>query len=242
MLHNIRIILCQPSHPGNIGATARAMKNMGLSRLTLVAPQLFPHVEAIQRASGADDILTNAKVVQTFEEAIADCQWLFGTSARSREFPWPQLTPFDGAQKVLSFAAIKQEVAIVFGTECSGLTNEQLQRCDYHLTIPTHPSYSSLNLGQAVQILSYEIYQHFLSFQEGVPLLPNEIIDKASVSEVTGLLHHFEETAIKIGFMHPNHPKKLIPRLKRLFSKAQLEKEEVNILRGFLKLVGKGHT
>lgn len=242
MLQNIRIILCQPSHPGNIGATARAMKNMGLSRLTLVAPQSFPHVEAIQRASGADDILANAKVVQTFEEAIADCQWLFGTSARSREFPWPQLTPFDGAQKVLSFTAMKQEVAIVFGTECSGLTNEQLQRCDYHLTIPTHPSYSSLNLAQAVQILSYEIYQRYLLLSE-VPSSHQPVtIDKATMDEVTGLLQHFEEMAIKIGFMHPNHPKKLIPRLKRLFSKAQLEKEEVNILRGFLKLVGKEQT
>lgn len=244
MLNHIRIILCQPSHPGNIGATARAMKNMGLCRLTLVAPELFPHVEAIKRASGADDILAHANVVQTFEEAISDCQWLFGTSARSREFPWPQLTPYEGAQKILSYTAVKQEVGIVFGTERSGLTNEQLQRCDYHLTIPTHPDYSSLNLAQAVQILSYEIYQRFLSLSEGTVTLQeaDDAINKATMDEVSGLLQHFEEMAIKIGFMHPNHPKKLIPRLKRLFSKAQLEKEEVNILRGFLKLVGKEQT
>jgi TrmH family RNA methyltransferase len=238
MLKHIRIILCQPSHPGNIGAAARAMKNMGLQRLTLVEPEVFPHADATTRASGADDVLANAQVVASFEEAIADCQWLFGTSARMREFPWPQLHPAQGAQKILSLATLGQEVAIVFGTERSGLSNEQLQRCDYHLTIPTSPSFSSLNLAAAVQVIAYEIYQAWLGVNAQPKSPPaDQFIDKATMDEVTGLLNHFEQTSIKIGFMDPAHPKKLIPRLKRLFSKAQLEKEEVNILRGFLKMV-----
>ncbi|MBN9287146.1 MAG: RNA methyltransferase [Gammaproteobacteria bacterium] len=237
MLDNIRIILCQPSHPGNIGACARAMKNMGLNRLTLIRPEIFPHASATERASGADDVLANAKVVETLEEGIANCHWVFGTSARSREFPWPQMTSREAAEKVVSFAQEHQEIGILFGTERSGLTNAELQRCDFHLTIPTHPSYSSLNLSQAVQVVAYEIYQHWLTKKPIDSAQPVEThFEKATKEEIAGLLKHFEETAIKIGFMDPDHPKKLLPRLKRLFSKAQLEKEEINILRGFLKL------
>lgn len=238
MLDKIRIILCQPSHPGNIGACARAMKNMGLAQLTLVQPETFPHASATERASGADDVLANAKVVQTLEEGIANCHWLFGTSARSREFPWPQMTPKQAAEKIVSFTEKQQEIGILFGTERSGLTNAQLQRCDFHLTIPTHPSYSSLNLSQAVQVVSYEIYQYWLTEKNQRSDNASELLfEKATKEEIAGLLEHFEETAVKIGFMDPRHPKKLLPRLKRLFSKAQLEKEEINILRGFLKLV-----
>ncbi|MBS0286188.1 MAG: RNA methyltransferase [Proteobacteria bacterium] len=236
MLNHIRIILCQPTHPGNIGATARAMKNMGLSRLTLVAPENYPHAEATSRASGADDILANAKVVNTFEEAISDCQWLLGTSARSREFPWPQLTPKEAADKAISLSASGQEVGFIFGQERAGLTNEQLQRCDFHLCIPTHPGYSSLNLAAAVQVITYEIYQSFLANNE-MELPVTQFAEKATMEEVTGLLAHFETTAIQVGFMDPHHRKKLMPRLKRLFSKAQLEQDEINILRGFLKQV-----
>lgn len=238
MLKNIRIILCQPTHPGNIGATARAMKNMGLSRLTLVAPENYPHADATSRASGADDILAQAKVVNTFEEAISDCQWILGTSARSREFPWPQLTPKEAAHKAMMLSSQEHEVAFIFGQERAGLTNEQLQRCDYHLCIPTNPEYSSLNLAAAVQVITYEIYQSFLASQKR-HLSIVEFGEKATMEEVTGLLAHFEKTAIQVGFMNPDHRKKLLPRLKRLFSKAQLEKDEVNILRGFLKQVSR---
>lgn len=238
MLDKIRIILCQPSHPGNIGACARAMKNMGLTQLTLVRPEIFPHASATERASGADDVLVNAKVVQTLEEGIANCQWLFGTSARSREFPWPQMTPKQAAEKIISFTENQQEIGILFGTERSGLTNAQLQRCDFHLTIPTNPAYSSLNLSQAVQVVCYEIYQSWLTKNMQEASHPTEMLfEKATKEEIAGLLEHFEQTAVRIGFMDPRHPKKLLPRLKRLFSKAQLEKEEINILRGFLKLV-----
>ncbi len=240
MLNHIRFILCEPTHPGNIGATARAMKNMGLSRLTLVSPENYPHSEATARASGADDILEHAGVVNTFEQAIADCQWVFGTSARSREFPWPQLTPKAAAKLAMDLSK-QQQVAFVFGQERAGLTNEQLQRCDYHLCIPTHPGYASLNLGAAVQVIAYEIFQAFLAKNEA-PDLQTDFAQKASMEEVKGLLDHFETVAIQVGFMDPRHPKKLLPRLKRLFTKAQLEQEEVNILRGFLKMVSKQST
>ncbi|MBS0290715.1 MAG: RNA methyltransferase [Proteobacteria bacterium] len=237
MLENIRIILCQPTHPGNIGSTARAMKNMGLSQLTLISPANYPDAQATSLASGADDILAKAIIVDTFEEAIQDCHWLFGTSARLREFPWPQLTPNLAAQKAITFSGQQQSVGIAFGTERSGLTNEALQRCDFHLSIPTHPAYPSLNLAQAVQVVTYEIYQAYLNLQ---PLMGSQVLStfpKATTSDVAGLLNHFLQVAIKIGFMDPSHPKKLLPRLKRLFSKAQLEVEEINILRGFLKKV-----
>ncbi len=240
MLNNIRIILCEPTHPGNIGATARAMKNMGLSRLTLVAPANYPHAEATSRASGADDILEQAVVVPTFDEAIKDCRWILGTSARTREFPWPQLTPKVAAEKAIALSATSQEVGFIFGQERAGLTNEQLQRCDYHLFIPTNPGYSSLNLAAAVQVITYEIYQSYLASKDSVlEANSEEFSQKATMDEVTGLLEHFERIAVQIGFMDPSHPKKLLPRLKRLFSKAQLETEEINILRGFLKMAGK---
>ncbi len=237
MLNRIRVILCNTTHPGNIGATARAMKNMGLTRLTLINPENYPHSDATSRASGADDILEKAVVVNTFEEAIRDCQWLFGTSARNREFPWPQLTPAMAASKVMTLAGKGAEIAIVFGTESSGLTNEQLQRCDFHISIPTDQEYASLNLAAAVQVISYEIYQSYLAtIERPIETKPLQF-EKATMEEVTGLLEHFEQTAIQIGFLDPKNPKKLMPRVKRLFSKAQLEKEEVNILRGFLKMV-----
>lgn len=237
MLDKIRIVLCQPTHPGNIGAVARAMKNMGLTRLTLVAPENYPHAEATARASGADDVLENAVITQTFDEAIQDCQWVFGTSARSREFPWPQLTPKEAANKAI-FLTLENEVAFVFGQERAGLTNEQLQSCDYHLCIPTNPGYASLNLGAAVQVIVYEIFQAYLA-QTETPTPVTEFAQKATKDEITGLLSHFEAVSIQVGFMDPKHPKKLLPRLKRLFTKAHLEQEEVNILRGFLKMVGK---
>ncbi len=241
LLNSIRVVLCEPHHPGNIGATARAMKNMGLTRLTLVAPKAFPSAQATERASGADDVLNNATVVETLEQAISDCAWVFGTSSREREFPWPQLPASHSAQKILEYAKQNQEIAILFGTERTGLTNAQLQVCDYHITIPTHPDYPSLNLASAVQVISYEIYQAYLNLEVNInpKLTPNQsyLFEKANGEDIAGLLKHAEQTAIALGFMDPNNPKKLLPRIKRLISKAQLEKEEVNIIRGFLKAI-----
>ncbi len=232
----ISIVLCQTSHPGNIGATARAMKNMGLEQLVLIEPLNFPSPTATERASGADDVLANAKVCTSLEEGVAHCQWLFGTSARSRAFPWPQLTPKQAAQKILEFSNKGETIGVMFGNEQSGLSNDQLQHCDFHIAIPSNPEFSSLNLSQAVQIISYEIYQAILNQIEIKPAPITDFGTKATQEEVAGLLDHFERIAVEIGFLDPKHPKKLLPRLKRLFVKAQLEKEEVNLLRGFLKL------
>ncbi len=209
---------------------------MGLEQLVLIEPLTFPSPQATERASGADDVLANAKICGSLEEGVAHCQWLFGTSARSRAFPWPQLTPKDAAQKILLLRAKGESVGVMFGNEQSGLSNDQLQHCDFHIAIPSNPEFSSLNLGSAVQIISYEIYQAILNQSEAKATPITDFGVKATQEEVAGLLEHFEQTAVEIGFLDPKHPKKLLPRLKRLFVKAQLEKEEVNLLRGFLKL------
>ncbi len=212
------------------------MKNMGLEQLVLIEPLIFPSTEASDRASGADDVLANAKVCNSLEEGVAHCQWLFGTSARSRAFPWPQLTPKQAAEKILEFSNKGESIGVMFGNEQSGLSNDQLQHCDFHIAIPSNPQFSSLNLSQAVQIISYEIYQAILNQIEIKAAPITDFGTKATQEEVAGLLEHFERIAVEIGFLDPKHPKKLLPRLKRLFVKAQLEKEEVNLLRGFLKL------
>jgi tRNA (cytidine32/uridine32-2'-O)-methyltransferase len=233
------MILCNTSHPGNIGAAARAMKNMGVTDLALVSPHQFPDPQATFRASGADDLLTNATVVSSLEEAAGDCQFVFGTSARHRTFQWPQLSPKIAAQKILDCASRGQKVAIVFGNEQAGLSNDDLQMCDYHICIPTNPDFSSLNLGAAVQVISYEIYQAFLGEQQS--FVPADIEQKATLSDVQGVLKHMVATSIDLNFLDPTNPKNLLPRLRKLLTKAQLTLEEVNIIRGFLKAV-KYHT
>lgn len=232
MFQHIEIILCETSHPGNIGAAARAMKNMGLTQLTLVSPRHFPHPEAIHRSSGADDVLAKAKVVSSLSEAVASCQWLYGTSARDREFPWPQLTPAQAAQTIKQYAT-SHKIGVLFGNEQTGLSNEALQLCDYHICIPTNPEFASLNLGAAVQVISYEVFQA-LSVNDNSP--PKKL-NKATQQEIVGLVNHFEQIAIEVAFLDPKHPKKLMTRIKKLLTKTQLEKEEINILRGFLKAI-----
>lgn len=227
----IKIVLCETSHPGNIGATARAMKNMGLNQLVLVAPRQFPDKEAFDRASGADDVLHAATIAPTLEEALKDTHWVFGTSARKREFPWPLLYVREAAEKIRDIPN-SESVAIVFGTERSGLSNEQLQLCDFHITIPADERYASLNLAQAVQVITYELYA-----SQVLQPLNTEFAQKASRNEIEGLIGHFDEAARQIGFFNPKNPKKFYPRLRRMIAKAQLEQDEVNILRGFLKLV-----
>lgn len=236
MLDKIAVILHQTSHPANIGSVARAMKTMGLRRLRLVAPLQFPHAKATELASGADDLLAHATVYATLEEAVADCQWLYGTSARSRVCPWPQHTVKTAVAPLLEAVMAEQMVGIVFGPERTGLSNEALQQCDFHLTIPTHPDYPSLNIAQAVQIVCYEIYQATLSASNKHHFsLPQE--EKATADDIRGLVQHCQYAAESLGFMDPEHPKKLMPRLQRLIAKAQLEKAEINILRGFLRMI-----
>lgn len=239
VLDSISIILHQTSHPGNIGSVARAMKNMGLTRLVLVAPHQFPHAKATELASGAGDILEHAQVCETLDEAIASCHWLYGTSARQRICPWPQVNVKESVPKIIESIQNNQQIGILFGPERTGLSNEDLQRCDYHITIPSHPDYSSLNLAQAVQVVSYEIYQQYIASE----LVESDAFaEKATQEEIAGLVQHCKEVALSLGFMDPEHPKKLMPRLQRLIAKAQLEKEEINILRGFLRLIKRTST
>lgn len=226
-MKSIHIILVQTSHPGNIGSVARAMKTMGLSKLRLVQPKYFPHEQATALASDAVDVLENAEVYDDLKSAIADCHFVVGTSARTRYLDWPLLTAREAAARVV--AESSQSVAIVFGREQSGLTNEELQCCHAHLQIPANPNYSSLNLAAAVQVVAYEVFCTSLS---KAPKKKAEML--ATHEEVELLLTHLEKTLIDIEFLDPKNPRMLMPRLRRLFNRAELEKTEVNILRGIL--------
>ena len=230
---NIRIVLVGTTHPGNIGGVARAMKNMCLSDLVLVAPEAeFPSGQARARASGATDVLANTRVVSTLEEAIADCQLVAGASARLRAIPWPLHDARDSAQMLYEQSELGQ-VALVFGREHSGLTNEELERCHHLVHIPANPDYSSLNIAAAVQVMTYELHmahrhaaQEKLKVENDYPL--------ATAQELEGLYSHFEQALETIGFFNPDNPRQLMPRLRRLFNRARLDKMELNILRGIL--------
>lgn len=235
-LANIRIVLCQTSHPGNIGAAARAMKTMGLAELVLVKPKKFPHADAEAMASGATDVLARARVCDTLAQALDGCALALGLSARRRELTHEMRTAREAAAHAVEIAA-HQPVALVFGTEMSGLSNDELLQCQQLVMIPANPEYSSLNLAAAVQVLAYELRQAALqpSLAQG-PAFP-----LASHDEVEGFLQHLQQTLLHIGFLDPARPKRLMPRLRRLFARARLEKEEVNILRGILKATLRQH-
>ena len=240
MLQNIRVVLVNTSHPGNIGGAARAMKNMGLSRLILVDPLDFPSHEAVSRASGASDILDNAQVVGTLEEALVGCRLVLGTSARDRRIPWPLLDPRESATAVCAEAGDGAEVALVFGREYAGLTNEELQRCQFHVHIPTNPDFSSLNLAAAVQVLSYEVRMAWLAAQ-GQPTKVEKFEvtsvrsgQLATADELEHFYGHLQSTLVEIGFLDPQKPRHLMARLRRLFSRSAVNKSEMNILRGIL--------
>lgn len=240
MLDRIRVVLVNTSHPGNIGGTARAMKNMGLSKLVLVQPEEFPSGDANARASGATDILENAVVVETLEEALTGCSLVLGTSARDRRIPWPLLDPRECAQKSLEHAELGGEVALVFGREYAGLTNEELQRCQYHVHIPANPEFSSLNLATAVQVLAYEVRMDWLA-RAGQPtkqekLETTAMLDAVPVTadELERFYAHLEETLVQIAFLDPAKPRHLMARLRRLYGRAGISKLEMNILRGIL--------
>lgn len=238
MFKNIRIVLVATTHPGNIGAAARAMKTMGLQRLYLVQPKIFPHVEATARAAGADDLLAQAVVVSSLEEALRDCHLVVGTSARTRDLPLTLLAPHQSAEKIVDAALNKQnEIAVVFGRESSGLNNEELQQCHYHLHIQTNPEFGSLNIAAAVQVVVYEIMRVY-NDKKSVPLADIKTYDDlATVQEMRLFYEHLEQTLIDIGYFDPQHPRRLIPRLHRLFNRIHLEHLEVNILRGILAAV-----
>lgn len=239
-LANFRVVLCQTSHPGNIGSTARAMKTMGLHQLYLVNPHSFPDAHATALSTGAADLLENAVVCSTLDEALSGCAYAIGLSARQRQLSHELADVRTAASKAVRIAAT-QEVALVFGTEMSGLSNAELDKCQMLAMIPANPEYSSLNLAAAVQIMCYEVRMAALSAQglENQVLAPNvedTHIELASLESVEGFYTHLEETLLHIGYLNPAAPKKLMERLRRLFAKSKLEKEEVNLLRGILTL------
>jgi len=251
MLKQIRIVLVNTTHPGNIGAAARAMKNMGLADLVLVDPKRFPDPEASARSSRADDILEQARVVSTLEEAVADCQLVIGTSARQRHLSWPLISPRQMADLVKENTEQQAiSVALVFGREDRGLMNEELALCHYHVHIPTEESFSSLNVAAAVQVLAYELRVASMTEKE----MPQT--GASAESSVTAVLadqwqsewdtpwadgenmerffNHLEQTLRDIDFYKPEHSAQLMPKLRRLYQRSRLDQTELNILRGIL--------
>ncbi len=232
---SIRIVLVGTTHPGNIGAVARAMKNMGLSDLVLVEPRYFPHPEATARASGADDLLENARVVEHLADAIDDCVFVAGASARSRSIDWPCLNAREAAARALRESQSGNSAALVFGPEKSGLSNEHLDHCNALLSIPTNPDFSSLNLAMAVQVVAYEVRS-----QEGddIPDVEPDVPPASS-----GSMEHFytelEALLLDIGFLDPENPRHLMRRLRRLYVRAEPDQNEINILNGILSSIAR---
>jgi len=242
---NIHIVMVGTTHPGNIGGVARAMKNMGLSRLSLVAPEApFPHAKARARASGAINVLENTQIFATLEEAIADCSLVIGASARMRTLPWPVVDPRECASRVVNVDK-EAQVAIVLGRENSGLTNEELELCQLLVTIPTNPDFSSLNIAAAAQVLCYEIHLAMGNRDiEGIDKIPEDKPDSplATSAERDGMFQHFEEALTELEFLKPDNPGQLMRRLRRLFTRTGLERLEVNILRGIMSAAQKAKS
>jgi tRNA/rRNA methyltransferase/tRNA (cytidine32/uridine32-2'-O)-methyltransferase len=233
VISKIRIVLIETSHPGNIGAAARAMKTMGLSELALVRPKQYPCADATARAAGADDVLANAIVVETLEEALKSCTRVFGTSARLRSLRWPVDSPREAAEQI-AMRTDQGRLAVVFGRERSGLTNDELTLCQRLIHIPVDPGFFSLNLASAVQIVSYEMRMALLDTKIEQAPEPGE--SPAPTEIMQGFFTHLEETLINVGYLNPEDPRYLMPRLRRLFYRAMPTHNEINILRGILKL------
>jgi len=242
MFKNIRIVLVNPSHPGNIGAAARAMKTMGVERLYLVNPERFPDIEAYYRASRADDVVNNAVVTSSLEEALKGSALVLGTSARDREMPQPMLNPRQAAEKVISEYGGDVEIAMVFGCEKYGLSNEDLLRCHYHIKIPSVDNYSSLNLAAAVQVITYELRMAQLSQLVAPQDVKKNNKQLSTVDELEGLYKHIEEAMIAVGFFDPQKPRRMMSRIRQIFNRAQLDKDDVDLLRGMMKSTARsGH-
>jgi TrmH family RNA methyltransferase len=235
----VRIVLVATSHPGNIGATARAMKTMGLADLALVAPRCFPSDEATARASGADDLLERTRVTATLAEAVGDCGFVVGASARLRSTSWPVVDPRVCAARAWEESPATR-VAVVFGPEQSGLTNDDLAQCQLLVHIPTNPVYGSLNLAMAVQIVCYELR---MAMPDRPPVAA-EARDAplANAADLEGFHAHLEQVLTDSGFLRPDHPRQLKLKLRRLFQRARLDQNDVNILRGALAALDPGKT
>ena len=236
MPSNIRVVLVETSHSGNIGAAARAMKTMGLSELALVSPRRFPSEEATAMASGADDVLSDAQVYDTLEAALEGCTLVFGASARPRSLHWPVV---DGREAGRLAVAEEGKAALVFGRERSGLTNEELGLCHQLVHLPANPDYSSLNVAAAVQVLAYEVRMASLAQapeEERVAKESAELVP-ATAEEVERYFEHLERVLVRTGFHDPENPRQLLPRLRLLYGRARPTPNEINILRGILSSV-----
>lgn len=228
--------MVETTHPGNIGAAARAMKNMGLSQLVLVNPKCPVGERAYARGSGANNVLDDRVTVESLPDAIKDSQIVVGTSARLRSLAWPELDPQSLAEKA---DAVTQagKVAIVFGREHAGLTNDELQHCHYTVTIPSNPEFSSLNVASAIQVVSYELYKRTQQEEAGDAVVDAEPL--ADSAEMEGYFKHLEQVLVSTGFLDPDNPRQLMKRLRRLYQRAEPSKNEINILRGILTAVQK---
>jgi tRNA (cytidine32/uridine32-2'-O)-methyltransferase len=234
---NIRIVLVNTTHPGNIGGAARAMKNMGLAELYLVQPREYPAPRAVWRAAGARDVLAAATIVESVDEAIADCSLVVGTSARERRIPWPLLNPRECGEQIYSEAA-SHKTALLFGREDRGLTNDELQKCHYHVHIPSNPDYSSLNLATAVQVLAYEVRMASLADEQGnLPSITDWDQPPVTAGDLEFFHEHLASTMAELQFYDPENPKQLLTRMRRLFNRARMDQMEVSILRGLLSAV-----
>jgi TrmH family RNA methyltransferase len=231
LLQRVRVILINTTHPGNVGATARAMKVMGLENLHLVTPKLFPHADATAMASGADDLLQHATLHPTLESALEGCGLVLGTSARMRSLAMPQMDARAAARKAFAESG-QHDVAILFGRERYGLTNDEMQRCHALVHIPSNADYSSLNLAQAVQILCYELRMVALGNDGYVQEALGR--DPVDGKQMELFYAHLEQTLLEIQFLNPDQPKKLMMRLRRLFNRSRPDQNELNILRGIL--------
>lgn len=239
MYDNIRMVLVNTTHPGNIGAAARALKNMGLSRLVLVDPLEYPSEKALWRAANALDVMDKIQVVSTLDEAVADCPLVIGTSARERRIPWPLLTPRECGDRVWSEAAQQHQVAIVFGREDRGLTNDELHKCHFHVHIPANPEYSALNVAAALQVIAYEVRMSALAAEQGGAPVHFDDWDQppAALQDVEMYFAHLEETLTRLGFLTADNPRQTMTRLRRLYNRVRLDQMELGILRGMLTSV-----
>ena len=234
----VKFILVGTTHPGNIGAAARAMKNMGIKQLGLVAPKQFPDEKAFYRAKAATDILENAQVHETLVEAVSGFQLVIGTSARNRKIPWPIMSPREAAQEILSNHKGANKIAVVFGREDRGLTNEELGLCNLHVHIPSSDEYSSLNLSQAIQIIAYEIRLKALS-TEGKSKKQEWDVPLAENAEIERLIEHFDELMQEVEFYDIDNPRLLLIRVKRFFRRSKIDHIEANIFRGVFAAIQK---
>lgn len=235
----VRIVLVETTHPGNIGAAARAMKNMGICQLVLVAPLRFPDDKATWRSASANDVVESARVVESLDQAIEGCHLVIGTSARDRRIPWPMLDPKACGEKVEAESRGGAEVALVFGREAHGLMNEELQKCHFHVNIPTGKAYSSLNLAMAVQVLCYEVLQAHLAQEipESAKQDQDWDIEYATTDAMEKFFVHLEETLVDVGFLDPENPRQLMTRMRRMFNRIRPDQMEANVLRGFMTAI-----